>query len=286
MTEIYRVPLGDWIEDGINFLIVHLSSATRLFASFIETWLSVMESGLNAIPIPALIAVFCLIAWRSSRNAGFTAFAAIGFSLIWNIELWEPALSTLTLVFVSAFLAVSIGVPLGIMAAIMPKFRAVVMPLLDGMQTMPAFVYLIPAIPFFGIGKVSAVFATIVFAMPPAIRLTYLGIKEVSAELAECAEAFGSTRWQRLRKLEIPLAMPTIMAGVNQTVLLALSMVVVAAMIGARGLGGEVWRAIQRLDLGSGFEAGIGIVVIAIYLDRILQSLGRRQSDKINNAKS
>lgn len=284
MAESYRIPLGDWIEDSIDFLITHLSPATRLFASFIETWLNVMESALNMVPIPALIAAFCLIAWRSSRNVGFIAFTAIGFFLIWNMELWEPALSTLTLVFVAAFLAVSVGVPLGIMAAIMPRFRAVVMPLLDGMQTMPAFVYLIPAIPFFGIGKVSAVFATIVFAMPPAIRLTYLGIKGVPAELVECAEAFGSTRWQRLRKLEIPLAMPTIMAGVNQTVLLALSMVVIAAMIGARGLGGEVWRAIQRLDLGSGFEAGLGIVIIAIYLDRILQAIGRRQNKKLNNA--
>ncbi len=174
-------------------------------------------------------------------------------------------------------MALMIGIPTGILAAMNKYVNKTVMPILDVMQTMPAFVYLIPAIPFFGLGKVAAIFSTVIFAMPPAIRFTCLGIKQVPKELIECSEAFGSTRWQRLIKLELPLATPTIMAGVNQTVMLSLSMVVIAAMIGAKGLGGEVWKAIQRLQMGKGFEAGIGIVIVAIIMDRVLQKVGSRK---------
>jgi glycine betaine/proline transport system permease protein len=180
-------------------------------------------------------------------------------------------------VLIATLIAIAIGVPLGIGAAMSGQIHKIVMPTLDVMQTMPAFVYLIPAIPFFGLGKVAAIFSTVIFAMPPAIRLTCLGIKQVPPELVECAEAFGSNRSQRLFKLELPLAMPTIMAGVNQTVMLALSMVVIAAMIGAKGLGGEVWKAIQRLQMGNGFEAGIGIVIVAMILDRVLQKVGTKK---------
>ena len=280
MNSLYRLPLGEWLEAIIDFLVLHLSPATRAFAIFIESILNFIEQGLNIIPVPFMIIILSLLAWRITRKVGMTIFTSLGFLLIWNLDLWQASMSTLTLVFVSALMAVGLGVPIGMLVAVVPRLRSITMPLLDAMQTMPAFVYLIPAIPFFGIGKVSAVFATIIFAMPPAIRLTYLGIKEVPEELVECAEAFGSTRMQRLLKLELPIATPTILAGINQTVLLALSMVVIAAMIGARGLGGEVWRAIQRLDLGSGFEAGICIVIIAIYLDRLLQALGRKTSRK------
>ena len=154
----------------------------------------------------------------------------------------------------------------------------IIIPILDFMQTMPAFVYLIPAIPFFGLGKVAAIFSTLVFAMPPSIRLTSLGIRQVPVELVEAADAFGSNKWQKLIKLQIPIATPTIMAGVNQTIMLALSMVVIAAMIGAKGLGGEVWKAIQRLQPGKGFEAGLGIVILAIVLDRIMQSVGKNKN--------
>jgi len=175
---------------------------------------------------------------------------------------------------VATAIAVMIGVPLGIFAALNQTFFRVVTPILDFMQTMPAFVYLIPAIPFFGLGKVAAIFSTVIFAMPPSIRLTSLGIRQVPGELVEAADAFGSTKSQKLFKLQLPLATPTILAGVNQTIMLALSMVVIAAMIGAKGLGGEVWKAIQRLEPGRGFEAGIGIVIVAIILDRIMQQVG------------
>lgn len=191
--------------------------------------------------------------------------------------LWEATVSTLALVLVATLAAISFAVPLGVAAAMNKTAERLVMPVLDVMQTMPAFVYLIPAIPFFGLGKVAAIFSTVIFSMPPAIRLTCLGIKQVPPELSECAEAFGSSRWQKLFKLELPLAMPTIMAGINQTVMLALSMVVIAAMIGARGLGGEVWKAIQRLEMGRGFEAGLCIVIVAVILDRVLQKAGARR---------
>jgi len=191
--------------------------------------------------------------------------------------LWEPTISTLALVLISTLFAIVIGIPLGILAAINTVFYRIIMPVLDFMQTMPAFVYLIPAIPFFGLGAVAAIFSTVIFSMPPAIRLTCLGIKQVPKDLVEAADAFGSTKGQKLFKLQLPIAMPTIMAGINQTIMLALSMVVIAAMIGAKGLGGEVWKAIQRLQPAKGFEAGIGIVIVAIILDRIMQRVGGRQ---------
>jgi len=202
----------------------------------------------------------------------------LGLLLIWNMGLWEPTISTLALVLISTVFAIAIGIPLGILAALNQIFYRVIMPVLDFAQTMPAFVYLIPAIPFFGLGPVAAIFSTVIFSMPPAIRLTCLGIKQVPGELVEAADAFGSTKSQKLFKLQLPIATPTIMAGVNQTIMLALSMVVIAAMIGAKGLGGEVWKAIQRLQPDRGFEAGIGIVIVAIILDRIMQQFGTKKS--------
>ncbi|THB69008.1 MAG: ABC transporter permease subunit [Desulfovibrio sp.] len=223
------------------------------------------------------IAIFSLLAWQFTKNRPITWFAMLGLLLILNMGLWDVTVSTIALVLVATLVAISVGIPLGIGTAMSRVIHNMVMPILDVMQTMPAFVYLIPAIPFFGLGKVAAIFSTVIFAMPPAIRLTALGIRQVPVELVECADAFGSTRWQKLFKLQLPLATPTIMAGVNQTVMLALSMVVIAAMIGAKGLGGEVWKAIQRLKMGSGFEAGIGIVIVAMILDRVLQKVGTKK---------
>lgn len=275
--DIPSIPLGEIIEAFINFLVDHLAGVTKAFSAVIEHMLEFIEDGLLTLPPWALILIITALAfYLSKKNRGITIFTALGLLLIWNIGLWEATVSTIALVLISTFVAILIGVPLGISAAVSNVVNRIVMPILDVMQTMPAFVYLIPAIPFFGLGKVAAIFSTVVFAMPPAIRLTALGIKQVPKELVECAEAFGSNRWQRLVKLEMPLATPTIMAGVNQTVMLALSMVVIAAMIGARGLGGEVWKAIQRMRMGDGFEAGIGIVIVAIILDRVLQKLGQR----------
>lgn len=275
---IPRVPLGAWLEALTAGMVEWCSGATRAFSTVAGQGIDLLEKVLGMVPPWAFIPVVALLAWRATRKPGLGIFAFLGFGLIWNLGLWDATMSTIALVLVATGLAVMVGVPLGIAAAINTTVRRVLMPVLDLMQTMPAFVYLIPAIPFFGLGKVAAVFATVVFAMPPAIRFTCLGIRQVPGDLVECAESFGTTRWQRLVKLELPLAAPTILAGVNQTIMLALSMVVIAAMIGARGLGGEVWKAIQRLELGSGFEAGIGIVIVAICLDRVLQHLGRRSA--------
>lgn len=269
-----RIPVGDAIESFIDFLVAHFSFATKAFSAVMESGLDVVETAMKACPPWLFIIIVGLITWRLAKSKRTTIFAVAGLLLIWNMGLWKATVSTIALVIVATMLALMIGVPLGILAAMNRYVHKVVMPVLDVMQTMPAFVYLIPAIPFFGLGKVAAIFSTIIFAMPPAIRLTCLGIKQVPSELVECAEAFGSTRWQRLFKLELPIATPTIMAGVNQTVMLALSMVVIAAMIGAKGLGGEVWKAIQRLQMGKGFEAGIGIVIVAMIMDRVLQKIG------------
>ena len=273
---IPKLPIGDGIEAAINFLVDHFAFITKGITAVLKVVLDAFEDSMLFLPPWLFIILAVALAYYLSRKKGIAIFTAVGLALIWNIGLWDNTISTIALVLISTFIAILLGVPLGIAAAMSTVMYRVIMPVLDVMQTMPAFVYLIPAIPFFGLGKVAAIFSTVIFSMPPAIRLTCLGIKQVPRELSECADAFGSDRWQKLFKLELPLATPTIMAGVNQTVMLALSMVVIAAMIGAKGLGGEVWKAIQRLQTGNGFEAGIGIVIVAIILDRVLQRMGIR----------
>ena len=275
MMNIPRIPLGTWIESILDFMVEHFSFATKSFALVTDKGLSWLESGMKFLPPWLFIILAAGLVWYlSKKNKGLTIFTIAGLLLIWNLGLWAATVSTIALVVVATCIAILIGVPLGIAAALSSVMYRITMPFLDFMQTMPAFVYLIPAIPFFGLGKISAIFSTVIFSMPPAIRLTCLGIKQVPRELTECADAFGSSKWQKLIKLQLPLATPTIMAGVNQTVMLALSMVVIASMIGAKGLGGEVWKAIQRLQPGKGFEAGLGIVIVAIILDRVLQKIG------------
>jgi glycine betaine/proline transport system permease protein len=275
--EIPRIPIGNAIEVFIDFLIEYFSFATIAFTKIMDGVIRFIEGWLLVLPPWLFIIAAGSVVWWLSKKRGIAFFSIIGLLLIWSMGLWTATVSTITLVLIATITAIILGLPIGIGAALSQTVYRVVWPILDVMQTMPAFVYLIPAIPFFGLGKVAAIFATVIFSMPPAIRLTCLGIRQVPKELVECADAFGSNRWQKLFKLQLPLATPTIMAGVNQTVMLALSMVVIAAMIGAGGLGGEVWRAIQRLRMGSGFEAGIGIVIIAIILDRVLQQVGAKK---------
>ncbi|OXS30290.1 MAG: ABC transporter permease [Desulfovibrio sp. MES5] len=275
-----RLPLASYVDSGIDVLVEHFSGITRAGSAIMLNLLDRFEEALLLPPPWLFILLLAALAWRVTRRPGLPVFVVLGFFLLWNLGLWTPTISTLALVLSATLLSVLVGVPCGILAAMHPTARKIIMPVLDVMQTMPAFVYLIPAIPFFGIGKVSAVVATVIFSVPPAIRLTCLGIQQVPRDLVECAEAFGATRAQRLYKLELPLAMPTIVAGVNQTIMLALSMAVIAAMIGARGLGGEVWKAIQRLNIGMGFEAGLGIVIVAITLDRMFRALAQKSSGK------
>lgn len=264
------------IEKFIDFTTEHFSDFTRAVSDITETALDHLIDGMLFFHPVVFIAIAGGLLFKfSGRRIAIGSVAGLLF--IVNLGLWDATVSTLALVLSATLVSIAVGIPLGIFAAIYKPFNRVLMPLLDFMQTMPAFVYLIPAIPFFGLGPVSAIFTTVVFAMPPSIRLTCLGISQVPSELIEAADAFGSTKKQKLFKLQLPLAMPTIMAGVNQTIMLALSMVVIAAMIGAGGLGGEVWRAIQRLWMGRGFEAGIAVVIIAMILDRVTQNTAAKK---------
>jgi len=266
------IPLGNWIEAGLDWLTSEYSIVTRAISRFTQTGIDVLNDGLMWLPEWALLAIAVGLCWWVA-NLRLGIGAALGLMLIWNLGLWEPMIETLTLVVIATLVAVAIALPVGIAAAVSERLYKTIMPVLDFMQTMPAFVYLIPAIPFFGIGSVSAIFATVIFSMPPAIRFTTLGIRQVPVELVEAADAYGATRSQKLIKVQLPMSLPTVMAGINQTIMLALSMVVIAAMIGADGLGSEVWRAIQRLRPGDGFEAGIAVVILAMLLDRVTQSL-------------
>ena len=274
---IPRLPLAEMIDQALEWLTDNFAFITKGISNFTEVGIDAMVDGLMWLPPWLTIIMLAALAWwlASRRVAVFTV---VGLGLIWNLGLWHPTMQTLSLVLIATVVAVVAGLPLGVLAALFKSFYRVIMPILDFMQTMPAFVYLIPAIPFFGLGPVSAIFSTVIFAMPPAIRLTCLGIKQVPEQLIEAADAFGSTRGQKLFKVQLPLATPTIMAGVNQTIMLSLSMVVIAAMIGAKGLGGEVWKAIQRLQPGMGFEAGLAVVILAMILDRVTQALGAKQN--------
>lgn len=270
----FRIPIGDWVERGVDWIQDHLTGVLDGIVDALTFVIDAFEDALQAVPPVLLAAVIVLLAlWRVGWR--FALFAALSMVLLFGMQIWAETISTLALVIGSSVLALAIGIPIGIAMARSDKVEMVVRPVLDFMQTMPPFVYLIPAAIFFGLGKVPGAIATLIFAMPPAVRLTNLGIRQVSAENIEAGQAFGCTSRQLLFKVQLPLAMPSIMAGVNQTIMLALSMVVIASMIGAGGLGNTVLTGIQRLDVGLGFEGGLGVVLLAILLDRITQSFGR-----------
>jgi len=267
--------IGRWFEAMITWLTVNFDGFFDATRELINGILLAFQAAL-VLPGPyIMIALFAVLAfWRSGIGTGI--FTLLGMYLIHIMGFWEVTMDTLALVITSVVIALFIGVPLGIMAAKNDMVERIVRPLLDFMQTLPAFVYLIPAVLFFQLGAVPGVIATLIFSLPPAVRLTSLGIRQVSGEIREAATAFGSTPMQMLFKAELPVALPTIMAGVNQTIMLALSMVVIAGMIGAGGLGNEVLKGITQLKIGLGFESGISIVILAIFLDRVTQSLGKK----------
>ncbi len=270
---IPRMPLAEWIDAALNWLTAAIAGVTRAIAGVMSTGVRGLVDLLTWPPEWVIIILIGLLGYKfGGRKVAIGSI--LGMVFIWNLGLWEPTMSTIALVVLATLIAMLLGLPIGIAGGLYDTVYQILRPILDFMQTMPAFVYLIPAIPFFGLGAVSALFSTVVFSIPPVIRLTSLGIRQIDVELIEASDAFGSTTLQKLIKVQIPLAKPTIMAGVNQTIMLALSMVVIAAMIGAGGLGAEVWRAIQRLRPGQGFEAGIAVVIIAMILDRITQRIG------------
>ncbi|MFE1881541.1 ABC transporter permease/substrate binding protein [Streptomyces diastatochromogenes] len=272
-----RLHLGDWVDSGVDWLVAHLSWLFDAIRAVVEGMYDGIDTVLTA-PEPLLLAGILAVAawWLRGLVAGVLAFA--GFALVDSLALWDRAMSTLALVLVATVIALVISIPLGIWAARSRAVSAAVRPVLDLLQTMPSMVLLIPAILFFGLGTAAGVIATLIFALAPGVRMTELGIRQVDAELVEAAEAFGTTPRDTLLRVQLPLALPTIMAGVNQVIMLGLSMVVIAGMVGTGGLGGAVNEAIGRLDIGFGFEAGVGIVVLAIYLDRMTGALGTQLS--------
>ncbi len=268
----YKIPVGPTAKSVVDWL-------TDNMGGFFDTLAAVMQSLIDGLlfllklPHPLLlIAIFAVIAWLIQRRISVVVPTVIGFLFIINQGYWDRTLETLTLVLSACFLCMAIGVPLGIAAAHRPALYAAMRPVLDLMQTLPTFVYLIPAIVFFGIGMVPGLLATAIFVLPAPVRLTHLGISSTPSSLIEAGEAFGASRSQLLWKIELPYAMPQILAGLTQTIMLSLSMVVIAALVGADGLGVPVVRALNSVNTALGFEAGLVIVVVAIVLDRIFRA--------------
>lgn len=272
-----ELPVDAWVERAVQFLLDNFSGvfdvASKLILQFVNASYFLLIS-----PHPlVLLACFTALAWAAARRWQPALIACLGLLLIQSMAMWTETMQTLAVVIVAAVVALIVGIPVGIAAAGSTRVSVAVRPVLDFMQTLPVFVYLLPAVFFFGIGVVPGVVATTVFAIPPAVRLTELGIRQVDSEVIEAAQAFGSRSRQILRDVQLPLAMPTIMAGVNQVIMMALSMVVIAGMVGGGGLGAVVVEAVTRLDIGRGFEGGLSVVILAIYLDRVSAAFGERR---------
>lgn len=277
------VPIGRPVENLVEWMRGPFTPGFDAIYLAIRFLLDTIGAVLSGMPDWVVILLFTLMAFLV-RRWGFAVFTLLSFGLIDLMGLWREAMATLTLVMAATVIAIALGVPIGIWASRSRVVSRIVRPILDLMQTMPAFVYLIPAVFFFRIGEVPGVVATVIFAMPPAIRLTELGIRQVGAEVVEAANAFGATPSQLLTKVQLPLALPTIMAGVNQVIMLALSMVVIAGMIGAGGLGASVVRALTQLNLSLGFEAGLGVVILAVFLDRLTEGLAVKSGRAANRS--
>ncbi|SHE35763.1 glycine betaine/proline transport system substrate-binding protein [Seinonella peptonophila] len=275
----FKLPLAEWIDAIVNWLQVHWKPLFQLISHLIQPTVDFFQRFLTVMPSLVTILLIGTIAWWISRFR-IAIFTIIGLLLIDHLGYWKASIETLSLVLTATLISLIIGIPIGLWSGKDERIQNIVKPILDFMQTMPAFVYLIPAVFFFSLGTIPGVFASVIFAMPPTIRFTSLGLRQVSLELKEAADAFGSTPWQKLWKVEIPLAKPTILAGINQTIMLSLSMVVVSSMIGAGGLGSIVLESISRLKVGRGFEAGLSIVIIAILLDRLTQNVGDQSNKK------
>lgn len=278
----YKLPLGEWVASAVAWLEVNDHGLFNSMGAIIDTSTAAIENSLLAMPFWLFAGIFIAIGyWR--RGWKLALFCAASLWLINNMGFTDQTLVTLALIISATLISLTVGIPLGIWAGRSDKAEAVIRPALDFMQTMPAFVYLIPAAMFFGLGRVPGVIATVIFAMPPVVRLTSLGIRQVNKEQVEAGIAFGCTPTQLLMKVQIPSAMAALFAGINQTIMMALSMVIIASMVGAGGLGNDVLSSISRLDIGLGFESGLGVVLLAIMLDRITESFGVKRATMNGN---
>ncbi len=271
----FRIPIGTWARAAVDWVRDNLDGLLDAIAFVVRFLVNGLTDILVATPIPVAIIVAALLGWLL-RSWQLAVGTVVTFVVIVGMDLWVESMQTLALVLLAALVAVVIAIPLGIWSARNARVRAVLKPLLDFMQTMPGFVYLIPAIMFFSVGVVPGLVATVVFALPPGVRLTELGIRGVDSETVEAGHAFGAKPGQILRRIQLPLAMPTIMAGVNQVIMLALSMAVIAGFVGADGLGKTVVQAISTVNVGRGVEGGLAVVILAVYLDRVTAALGSR----------
>ncbi|MBH0129374.1 proline/glycine betaine ABC transporter permease [Salinibacterium sp. NK8237] len=273
MNDFLRIPLGQWVENGVDFI----TNTFGFFFDFIKLIVSSVADGMSfaftSPPFWVIVIILAVIAFVA-RGWVFSLGTALSFLLILSLDQWENAMDTLALVLVAAAIAVLISVPLGILAAKYRTVSTIVKPILDFLQTLPVFVYLIPALILFRVGDVPGIVATVLFALAPGVRLTELGIRGVDSEVVEAGQAFGASPGRILRQIQLPLALPSIMAGINQVIMLSLSMVVIASMVGAGGLGQPVIQSLSRADVALGFEAGLSVVILAIFLDRLTASFG------------
>jgi glycine betaine/proline transport system permease protein len=268
-----RIKIGAYVEDFVNWSYQELGAILDAISDAVTMFVSGVEWLLLAPPTIVMAAILAAVALLVRRK-GVAVFTLLAFLLVDSFGLWVATMETLAVVLVSTVIAIGLGMPLGVWSSRSRTVSVTVRPLLDFMQTLPAYVYLIPAVFFFGVGLVPAVIATAVFAIPPAVRLTELGIRQVDTEMVEAANAFGAHPWQIMREVQLPLALPTVMAGVNQVIMLSLSMVVIAGLVGAAGLGGIVVSAVTQLDIAGGVEGGLAVVILAIFLDRVTAALG------------
>lgn len=274
------IPLDSWVDGAMDWVLNTFGGFFDALGTGILYFMMYVEKFFLWLPWPVLVFGVGILAWRVLRSWWTGLLMAAMMFFIGALGLWDLGMMTLSLVVSSVIISLAIGIPYGIAMASSNRLEAITRPILDGMQTMPSFVYLIPALMLFGLGKVPALFATIIYAVPPVIRLTNVGIREVSTSVIEAAHAFGSNYWQTLFKVQLPLARPTILVGVNQTTMMALAMVVIASMIGAKGLGLEVLLAINRIEVGRGFESGLCIVFMAIVIDRITFAMASAKKER------
>ncbi|MBL4289138.1 choline ABC transporter permease subunit [Vibrio fluvialis] len=272
MISDHKIPLGSWMETGVDWLTLHASGFFDAISFLLESIIMALVDVFKWFPPAVPIVVTAALAWWLHRSLSLVIFIIAALLLILNLGYWQEMLETFVLVFAATTISVLIGVPLGIMAAHRPWMYTVMRPILDLMQTVPTFVYLIPTLVLFGLGIVPGLISTIIFAIAAPIRLTYLGVTRVPEELIEAGKAFGASNMKLLFKVELPAALPSIMAGVTQCIMLSLSMVVIAALVGADGLGKPVIRALNTVNISQGFEAGLAIVLVAIILDRLCKA--------------